>query len=89
MEYEIKHSAAEHRFCIELDGHTGYVEYSISEGKFDILHTIVPAEIGGRGIAGALVKAAYDFALGHGLKPAATCSYAAKWLERHPGYLDI
>ncbi len=89
MEYTIIHHEAEHRFYIETDGHTGYVEYRINEGKLDILHTIVPSEIGGRGIAGALVKAAYDYALSKGMKPAATCSYAEKWLERHPGYLEI
>ena len=31
-----------------------------------------------------LVKAAYDFALANGMKPKATCSYAVRWLERHP-----
>lgn len=36
------------------------------------------------GIAAALVKAAYDFGLRNGLKLKATCSYAVKWLERHP-----
>ena len=28
--------------------------------------------------------AAYDFALANGMKPKATCSYAVRWLERHP-----
>ena len=34
----------------------------------------------------ALVKAAYDYALDNELVPVATCSYAVKWLERHPEY---
>ena len=45
-----------------------------------------PGEISGRGIASALVKAAYDYALANGLVPVATCSYAVVWLERHPEY---
>ena len=40
--------------------------------------------IEGRGIAATLVKAAYDYALANGMKPKATCSYAVRWLERHP-----
>ena len=39
----------------------------------------------GKGITAAtLVKAAYDYALANGMKPKATCSYAVRWLERHP-----
>ena len=38
------------------------------------------------GIASALVKVAYDYALTNELVPMATCSYAVVWLERHPEY---
>ena len=58
----------------------------VADGALDVRHTIVPGEIGGRGIASALVKAAYDYALANELVPVATCSYAVKWLERHPEY---
>jgi len=30
------------------------------------------------------VKAAYAYAIANGMKPKATCSYAVRWLERHP-----
>ena len=50
----------------------------------DKFHTIVLKTIEGREIAAALVKAAYDFALASGMKQKATCSYAVRWLERHP-----
>ena len=42
--------------------------------------------IGGKGIASALVKAAYDYGRCKGLKAIATCSYAVVWLQRHPEY---
>ena len=82
----IIHQISNNRFKVELDGYTGYVDYRLTDGKLDIRHTIVPPEIGGRGIAGALVKAAYDFALQNKLRCVATCSYAVKWLEQHPEY---
>ena len=82
----IKHDAVAHRFFVEVDGFTGYVDYQLVDGGLDIRHTIVPKEIGGRGIAGALVKAAYDYALDQSLQCVATCSYAVKWLEKHPEY---
>ena len=83
---EIKHRKEENRFYTEVEGFTGYVEYRIHDGGLDIVHTIVPDEIGGRGIAAELVAATYEYARSQGLKPIATCSYAIAWLERHPKY---
>ena len=62
---DIKHNAEQRRFEIEVDGYKAHVAYSIHDNGLDIRHTIVPSEIGGRGIASALVKAAYDFAKSH------------------------
>ena len=56
------------------------------DGMLDILHTVVPPPVEGRGIASALVRHAFDYALRQGLKPEATCSYARTWLARHPEY---
>ncbi|WP_321333347.1 GNAT family N-acetyltransferase [uncultured Bacteroides sp.] len=86
MDYEIVHFSERNRFEMEQDGLTAYVEYKLADGGLDILHTIVPEPFEGKGIAGALVKTAYDYALAQGLKAKATCSYAVIWLKRHPEY---
>lgn len=83
---EITHDENRRRFWVTVDGYTAYVDYRLADGGLDIRHTIVPKEIGGRGIASALVKAAYDYACDGGLQPVATCSYAVVWLQRHPEY---
>ena len=85
---EIIHIPENSRFQTTVDGVTAHVSYKIADGGLDIRHTIVPEEIGGRGIASALVKAAYDYARSQGLKCVATCRYAAIWLERHPEYYE-
>lgn len=83
---EIIHNEKQHRFYTEIEGHTAYVAYNLTDKGLDIRHTIVPDALSGRGIAAALVKAAYDYAMSQGLKPIATCSYAVAWLKRHPEY---
>lgn len=83
---EITHLPEDNLFKTVVDGYTAYVTYIIRDGKLDIRHTIVPPEIGGRGVAAQLVKATYDYALKHHLQPIATCSYAVVWLQRHPEY---
>ena len=72
---EITHLPEDNLFKTVVDGYTAYVTYIIRDGKLYIRHTIVPPEIGGRGIAAQLVKATYDYALQHHLQPIATCSY--------------
>lgn len=85
----IRHDMEAHRFEAAVDGHVGFLEYALEGGVLVILHTIVPGEIGGRGIAGGLVQAAVDHAQARGLKLASRCPYASGWLERHPGYAGL
>ncbi|MEG1161677.1 GNAT family N-acetyltransferase [Bacteroides sp.] len=84
MDYEITHQPEQSLFQTQVEGRTAFVQYRLIDGSLDIIHTIVPRPLEGKGIAAALVKAAYDYALAQGLRPSATCSYAVKWLERHP-----
>ena len=84
MEYEIEHQPEQKLFKTEVEGRTAFVQYRLLNGGLDIIHTIVPRPLEGQGIAAALVKAAYDYAVANGLKPKATCSYAVAWLHRHP-----
>ena len=82
----IRHDAAHHRFSTEVDGHTAYVEYVPGTDAIAITHTIVPAAIGGRGIAGDLVRAVALHARNEGLRIDPQCSYADAWLRKHPEF---
>lgn len=85
----IQHQPERSRFATLLDGHEAALDYQREGGVLSVTHTVVPSEIGGRGIAGALVQAAFDFARREGLRVRPACSYAAGWLERHPEYADL
>ena len=61
-----------------------YLTYREADGRFDIQHTIVPDEMAGQGVGGALVKAAVDYARDAGLELVVTCPFARTWLEKHP-----
>ena len=87
MDYEIIHLPEKNKFVTEVDGETAWVEYSVYNNYVNIIHTFVPREIGGRGIAADLVKATYTYALQNDMCPQATCSYAVAWLRRHPEFM--
>lgn len=86
-EFKVIHKPAVNRFEIWEDGSVAYVEYYVHDGAIDILHTIVPYHLEGRGVGSALVKAAYDWGRKEGLKAEATCHFAVTWLRRHKEYV--
>ncbi len=79
----IKHLENFKRFEATIDGYTAHTQYNLEDGYIDIRHTIVPKEIGGRGIASKLVQETYNWGESQGLKLKATCSYALTWCKRH------
>ena len=83
------HDLAGHRFVAILDGHHARLDYEQHDGVLVLVHTEVPAAIGGRGIASGLMRAAVAHARDEGLKVRPACSYAETWLRRHREYDDL
>ena len=52
-------------------------------------HTLVPPEIGGRGVAAKLVEALVDDAREAGDKIVPQCSYVEAMFRRHPDWADL
>lgn len=84
----IQHDSDHHRFQIEVDGHLARLDDVLDPhaARMSITHTVVPAEIGGRGIAGQLVQAALEHARAQGWSVDPQCSYADAWMRRHPAF---
>jgi predicted GNAT family acetyltransferase len=89
MSLAIQHDRAGHRFEVRVEGASCELDYTLSGGTMTITHTGVPAEVGGRGIASALVAAAMAAARDEGWKVIPACSYAVAWMQRHPEYDDL
>lgn len=86
---DIHHDAANSRFSTTVDGELAYLDTRLDGDRLVITHTWVPEAIGGRGIAGDLVRAAFEHARAAGLKVRPACSYAAAWIQRHPEFSDL
>jgi predicted GNAT family acetyltransferase len=52
-------------------------------------HTLVPREIGGRGVAGRLVEALVADAAAQGFRIVPECSYVAASFARHPEWAAL
>ncbi|MBL8298801.1 MAG: N-acetyltransferase [Rhodanobacteraceae bacterium] len=89
MEVVIEHAAAAGRFFAQVNGYQCVLDYRLTGDRMSIVHTWVPAQIGGRGIAASLTRAAVDAARTAGWKIEPLCSYARVWFERHPEHRDL
>lgn len=92
-ELAIQHDDTAHRFNTTVDGASCVLVYSLRGQDGDTVmvidHTGVPEAVGGRGIASALVGAAFALARSRGWKVDPACSYSAVWAERHPDVADL
>jgi predicted GNAT family acetyltransferase len=79
----ISHDQDNQRFTTEVDGQRAELDYTVADGVMTITHTRVPREIGGRGIAAELMRAALQVAAGGGLSVNPACSYAAAYMRKH------
>jgi uncharacterized protein len=86
---DLHYDPAARRFSTRLDGQEAELVYSLRDGRMVIDHTGVPEAIGGRGIAGALVRAALDHARAQGWRVVPACSYSAAYVQRHSEYADL
>jgi len=86
----IINNPAENRFETSIDGQLAKVEYRLmGDRKIALVHTEVPDELSGRGIAGQLAKFSLEYAHERGLSVLPYCPYIAAYLKRHPEYLDV
>jgi len=86
---DVRHEPDNHRFVAVVDGQQAVLDYRRGDGVISLVHTGVPAAIGGRGVAAALVRAALDHARREGLKVVPACSYVAAYFKRHPHQSDL
>ena len=83
---EIIHNAASRRFESKVDGLLCRCDYRMHGNTMMLVHTEVPPQLEGRGLASALVRAAFDHAREGGMDVLPVCSYVRTWVQRHPEF---
>lgn len=81
---EVRDDPGASRFELVVDGHLARLDYRREGGRLELVHTVVPDELEGRGLGGTLVRAGLDVAARDGLTLVPTCPFARRWLEGHP-----
>jgi predicted GNAT family acetyltransferase len=77
------------RFEIEVDGHMCVAEYELGPDGIAFTHTVVPSELGGRGLGTQLVEAGLAHARSQQLPVKPHCAFFARYMQRHPETHDL
>lgn len=77
------------RFEIEQNGHIASLEYNLAGNVLQLIHTEVPRELQGLGLASELAHEALEWARGHGARVDVICEFVADYLKKHPEYADL
>jgi hypothetical protein len=82
-------NCGEYRAHVPGSAHIGRLSWRESGGARVADHTLVPPEIGNRGIAARLVEHMVADARAEGFKIRPLCSYVAAAFKRHPDWADV
>jgi len=82
--------ARDNRYCAYIDGRRiGSVSVILVCETVLIPHVEVDAERHDLGIGSLLIRRAFDDARVEGRTVLALCPFAKRWVDLHPGYLDV
>ena len=87
MNYEsipLVNNKAEGNYEIIVDGRRSFIDYQVKGNKIYLIHTEVPPELEGDGLAAALVEKALKDIEAQGLKLVPICAYVQFFLRKHP-----
>ncbi|MEO8415445.1 MAG: GNAT family N-acetyltransferase [Ginsengibacter sp.] len=84
--YNIVNNEKQMQFEIEENGKTAYLPYRYYKKDVAFLNTYVPVELREKGMAGALAKAAFEFAKKLNKPVIAYCPFVASFIKKHTEY---
>ena len=88
METEVKNNIERQRFEIKLGEEYAFSEYRLHHDRYYFIHTEVPPQFEGQGIASKLIKFALDEVVKQGKQIVPWCRFVAAYIQRHQEYQE-
>lgn len=90
MATKVKENVQQRRFELPIvDGALAAAYYQVEDGRVVLVHTEVPAEFSGQGLASQLARGTFELLRATGRKAILKCPFMSRFLVRHPEYSDI
>ncbi|ALI98891.1 GNAT family N-acetyltransferase [Rufibacter tibetensis] len=89
MEPEIINNPAAHKFETTVEGKTAFIQFKLRGDVMTVLHTIVPEELEGRGLAAAMSTHVLKYLEAEKMQLVPLCPYMLAFLKKHPAYQHL
>ena len=83
-EVELIDNKEQHNFELWIENHRSFIDYKKKDNRVYLLHTEVPKELEGRGVAAALVEKTLQYLESNHLQLVPLCTYVQSFLKRYP-----
>lgn len=77
------------RFEMIVNGQASFIDYKERNGKIYLVHTEVPEELSGQGVASSLIEKTLHYIEEKGCKLVALCPMVVAYIRRHPEWKRI
>jgi uncharacterized protein len=88
MDVKVQQDQTERKFYADIDGHQAVVEYVKMGDVYNLLHTWVPEELRGQGVADRLVQGTLEEIRRQGAQFLPSCPFIQIFLKQNPEYLE-
>jgi uncharacterized protein len=86
---EIRHDTRAQQFRIDEGASAAVLQYRRTGPRITFLHTFVPEEMRGRGVAQQLAHAGLEHAKAESLEVEPLCTFVQSYLKQHPEYQTL
>ncbi len=73
-----------HNFELVIDEHRAFIDYQQRGNKYFLIHTEVPVDLEGHGVAASLVEKTFKYIEENDGQIVPYCAYIKAYLKRHP-----
>ena len=89
MTDHFRDNEAGNRFELDVDGTIAFVTYRKAPGTITLEHTVVPPELGGKGVGSRLARATLEAVRAQGRKLTVECEFIQGFMKKNPEYNDL
>jgi uncharacterized protein len=76
-------------FELVVDGQRAFIDFVQKGNTFHLIHTEVPQELEGKGVAAVMVAKTLQYLDTHNFKMVPSCSYVQYYIKRHPEWKKL
>lgn len=86
---EVVKNDATNRFELTVDGFIAFIDFKQVDKLIKLIHTEVPEELGGRGVAAALVEKTLVYLETNNFTLYPYCPYVYAYIKKHPEWKRV